>query len=111
MFGAQQETSLKKIPMISIVDDDQAVRDATQGLVRSLGYRVSTFSSAEEFLRSKHVHDTSCLITDLHMPGLSGIELQAQLIASGHRMPVIFITAFPEDKVRARALDAGAICF
>ena len=97
--------------MISIVDDDQAVRDATKCLIRSLGYNVSTFASADEFLNSVRVHDTSCLITDLHMPGLSGVELQARLIAAGHRMPIIFITAFPEESVRARAISAGAVGF
>ena len=102
---------MPKTPMISIVDDDQAVRDATKGLIRSLGYNVSTFASADEFLNSARVHDTSCLITDLHMPGLSGIELQARLIAAGHRMPIIFITAFPEESVRARAISAGAVGF
>ena len=95
---------MPKTPMISIVDDDQAVRDATKGLIRSLGYNVSTFASADEFLNSARVHDTSCLITDLHMPGLSGIELQARLIAAGHRM-------FPEESVRARAISAGAVGF
>ena len=102
---------MAKVPMISIIDDDDAVREATKGLVRSLGYRVSTFSSAEEFLQSDRVNDTSCLITDLHMPGLSGIELQNRLIADGHSMPIIFITAFPDDGVRTRAMKAGAICF
>ena len=97
--------------MITIVDDDAAVREATKGLVRALGYQVSTFASAEEFLDSDRVHDTSCLITDLHMPGLSGIELQHRLIADGHHMPIIFITAYPEDDVRARAMKAGAVCF
>jgi FixJ family two-component response regulator len=97
--------------MISIVDDDQAVREATKGLVRSLGYQASTFSSAEDFLNSERVHDTSCLITDMYMPGLSGAELQARLIADGMCMPIIFITAYPEDSVRARVLQAGAICF
>jgi FixJ family two-component response regulator len=97
--------------MISIVDDDEAVREATKDLVRSLGYRASTFSSAEEFLSSERLHDTSCVITDLHMPGLSGMELHSRLIAGGHRTPVIFITAFPEESVRARAMEAGAVCF
>ena len=97
--------------MIAIVDDDLAVREATKGLVRSLGYDASIFSSGEEFLNSERLHDTSCLITDLHMPGLSGIDLQNRLIAGGHRMPVIFITAFSEESVRARAMEAGAICF
>jgi len=97
--------------MISIVDDDRAVRAATTGLVRSLGYDVSTFASAEEFLASDRLHDTSCLITDVHMPGLSGIDLQDRLIAEGHRLPIVFITAFPEDKLRAQALAAGAVGF
>lgn len=102
---------MPKVPMISIVDDDQAVRAATRGLVRSLGYNVSTFASAEEFLGSERLHDTSCLITDLHMPGLSGIDLQQRLIAQGHHLPIVFITAFPEESLRTRALEAGAIGF
>src|SRR5215203_6897327 len=97
--------------MISIVDDDQAVREATKGLVRSLGYCTSMFSSAEEFLESDRLHDTSCLITDVNMPGLSGLELQSRLVADGYRMPIIFITAFSEKTARARAMKAGAICF
>ncbi len=107
----QQDAGVRKTPMISIVDDDRAVRAATRGLVRSLGYDVSTFASAEEFLASERLHDTSCLITDLHMPGLSGIELQDRLIAQGHHLPIVFITAFPEESLRRRALEAGAICF
>jgi FixJ family two-component response regulator len=97
--------------MISIVDDDEAVREATKGLVRSLGYRAATFGSAEDFLRSERVDDTSCLIADVHMPGLSGLELQSHLIAEGRRMPVIFITAFPEEPARTQALAAGAFGF
>lgn len=94
--------------MISIVDDDESVREATKGLVRSLGYATVTFSSAEEYLRSDRVRDTSCLITDVQMPGMTGVELQDRLIASGKRTPVIFVTAFPEDNIRARVLEAGA---
>ncbi len=90
-------------PMISIVDDDEAVREATKGLIRSLGYGAATFGSAEEFLESDLVHSSSSLITDVHMPGMSGIELQYRLIADGHRLPVIFITAYPKAEVRARA--------
>lgn len=99
---------MSKAPVISIVDDDESVREATKGLVRSLGYATATFSSAEEYLRSDRVRDTSCLITDVQMPGMTGVELQDRLIASGKRTPVIFVTAFPEDNIRARVLEAGA---
>lgn len=99
---------MSKAPVISIVDDDESVREATKGLVRSLGYATVTFSSAEEYLRSDRVRDTSCLITDVQMPGMTGVELQDRLIASGKRTPVIFVTAFPEDNIRARVLEAGA---
>jgi FixJ family two-component response regulator len=97
--------------MISIVDDDASVREATKGLVRSLGYVAATFASAEEYLQSERVADTSCLITDVKMSGMSGVELQDRLIAAGRRTPVIFMTAFPEESVRARALKAGAFGF
>ena len=97
--------------MISIVDDDESMREATKGLVRSLGYQAATFSSAEEFLQSDSVGKTSCLITDVQMPGLSGIDLQRWLTDRGNRMPTIFITAFPEEPARERAMKAGAIGF
>ena len=98
-------------PVISIIDDDPSVRKATDGLVRSLGYRSLTFASAEDFLESDHIDDTSCVITDVQMPGLSGVELQSVLIARGARLPMIFITAFPEDRIRRSVLEAGAIGF
>ncbi len=97
--------------MIAIVDDDQAVCDATKMLVRSLGYDASTFGSAEDFLKSKQFSNTSCIITDLQMPGLSGLDLQDLLIARGHRFPIIFITAHPDQAARMRAMKAGAIGF
>jgi FixJ family two-component response regulator len=99
---------MRSPPLISIVDDDEAIREATKGLVRSLGYQAATFASAEEFLQSDSVGNTSCLITDVQMPGLSGIDLQRGLIARGIQMPTIFITAFPEERTRQRALTAGA---
>jgi FixJ family two-component response regulator len=97
--------------LIAIVDDDEPVRDATKSLVRSLGYHASTFASAHDFLKSDQVNDTSCLITDVQMPGLSGLDLQDRLVARGHCIPIIFMTGYPDDNVRARALKAGAVCF
>ena len=97
--------------MISIVDDDESIREATKCLVRSLGFEAATFCSAEEFLGSGHVKLTACLITDVQMPGLSGVELQDRLIADGYRLPVIFITAFPDERIRRRVFQAGAIGF
>jgi FixJ family two-component response regulator len=102
---------LQKVPVISIVDDDASIRDAMKCLVRSLGYVTAAFASAEEFLQSERLHDTSCLITDVLMPGLSGLELQKRLIDEGRRMPVIFITAFPDEGIRNRAMEAGACGF
>jgi FixJ family two-component response regulator len=102
---------MSHVSMIAIVDDDEAVREATKALVRSLGYNALAFGSADEFLKSQQVHDTSCLITDLQMPGLSGVDLQDHLIARGHRIPIIFITGYPDENVRARAMKAGAVAF
>jgi FixJ family two-component response regulator len=97
-----------EVPVISIVDDDESVREATKGLLRSLGYGAVAFASAEDFLQSNHLNDTECVISDVQMPGLSGVELQSQLIADGNRTPIIFITASQEER-SARALTAGAI--
>lgn len=97
--------------MISIIDDDQSVRDAMESLVRSLGYTVATFSSAEEYLQSGRLRDSSCLITDLRMPGMSGADLQDLLIADGYKTPIIFMTASRDERVRARVLNAGACGF
>lgn len=99
---------MSKVTVISIVDDDECVREATDCLVRSLGYAAVSFASAEDFLASECLHDTDCLITDVQMPGMSGVELHSRLLADGHRTPVIFITAFPDETVRERVLEAGA---
>jgi FixJ family two-component response regulator len=96
------------VTMISIVDDDASAREATGRLVKSLGFAVATFTSAEDFLQSGKIADTACMIVDAQMPGLSGIELQRLLIARGDSPPFIFITAFAED-IRARVIEAGAI--
>jgi FixJ family two-component response regulator len=97
--------------VISVIDDDASVRAATNNLLSSHGYLVHTFASAEEFLQSSHLRDTSCVIADVKMPTMSGLELQADLLARGHSLPFIFITAFAIESDRARALKAGAVCY
>jgi FixJ family two-component response regulator len=97
--------------MISIVDDDECARKATAGLIRSLGYPLVTHESAEDFLGSDHVNNTSCLITDVHMPGLSGVELYERLRVDGFAAPTIFVTGQPDEATRTRVLAAGAVAF
>jgi FixJ family two-component response regulator len=105
------EANLPKGPAISIIDDDASVRAATHNLVRSYGYSAQTFASAEDFLRSAHLNDTSCVIADVQMPAMSGVELLILLRNRGNTVPFIFITAFPDEDLRARALKAGAVGF
>jgi FixJ family two-component response regulator len=102
---------LSKGPVISIVEDDAAVRAATENLVKALGFDVYTFASAVEFLQSHRVTETACLISDVQMPNMSGVELQANLADRGFRIPTIFMTAFPDESVKRRAMDAGAVGF
>jgi FixJ family two-component response regulator len=97
--------------VISIIDDDASVREATARLVRSLGHSAAVFSSAEEYLESAQARNSACLITDLHMPGMSGADLQNKLLTDGRRTPMIFMTAYFEEKVRDRVLSAGASGF
>ena len=101
---------MDQTPVVSIVDDDGSVRIATHRLVRSIGFTAHTFASADEFLRSPLMDSTSCIIADIQMPGMSGLDLQAVLRTQGRQLPIIFITAFPEEKIRARAMDGGAVC-
>jgi FixJ family two-component response regulator len=96
-------------PMISIVDDDPFVLQATDALVRSLGYSAATFASAEDFIHSSYIHETTCLISDVQMPGMSGVDLQRVLIAQGYRTPIIFVTAFPDERICRKVMEAGAI--
>jgi FixJ family two-component response regulator len=111
MLAPPGKTALSKPPVISIIDDNVSIRAATHNLVRSLEYIAYTFASAEEFLCSPHLNETACVIADVQMPTMSGIELQARLRSQGHRLPFIFITAFDVESARVRALKAGAICF
>ena len=98
-------------PVIAIVDDDESFRHATISFIRSLGYSAAAFPSADAFINSNVVENAGCLITDVQMPGMSGIELQNYLIAQGYRVPIIFVTAFPEMEARGNALRAGAVGF
>ena len=97
--------------LISIVDDDEPVRRTTTLLVESFGFRAATFDSAETFLRSGDLHDTSCLIVDVQMPGMDGLQLQSHLAAAGCGIPIIFITAYESSDARRRAMQAGASAF
>lgn len=94
-------------PVISIVDDDQFVRESLKRLMKSLGYAVADFPSASDFLNSPCLRETSCLIADVNMPGMTGVELYARLSGAGCSIPTILITAYPDDSVRARALEDG----
>ena len=96
-------------PHIAVIDDDDAVREAMKSLINVLGYSVDGFASAEAFLNSSRMPATDCVITDVQMPGISGIELQRQLSACGSLTPVIFVTAYPDDATRVRVLRDGAV--
>jgi FixJ family two-component response regulator len=106
-----KERQLQNAPIVSIIDDDQDVRQAVQRLMRSRGFATRTFASAEEFLRSPSLHETACVITDIQMPGMTGIDLHDVMLKQGPRLPVIFLTAFPDDRTEKRALQAGALGF
>jgi FixJ family two-component response regulator len=97
--------------LVSIVDDDESVRNAIRRLMKSLGYAAKAFPSAVDFLASAHLLNTSCLIADIHMPQMTGLELHHRLIESGHAIPTILITAYPDDSIRVRALNDGVICY
>jgi len=100
---------MSSLPLISVVDDDDSVRESLQGLIRSVGFGVQVFTSAEEFLHSDYLHQTHCLILDVRMPGMNGLELQRQLVATRCEIPVIFITAHGSEAARTQALKNGAV--
>ena len=99
------------VPLISIVDDDDSLRNSLDNLIRSVGFHALGFSSAEAFLSSNQAQDTACLILDMRLPGMNGLELQRQIVAANWRIPIIFVTAYADDDARARALAAGAVAF
>jgi FixJ family two-component response regulator len=97
--------------LVAIVDDDESVRNAVHGVLRSVGLRTQTFTSAEEFLQAEPRSEPDCLITDVQMPGMTGLQLQARLVEANRRIPIIFITAYGTPRTRAQAIQAGAVDF
>jgi len=102
---------MQKAPLLSIVEDDQFFRESMKRLMRSQGYSVEVFSSAADFLASPRLVETTCLIADVQMPAMTGIELYRRLIEAGYTIPTILITAYPNDTDRGRALKDGVICY
>lgn len=98
-------------PLISIIDDDESTREAVVGLVRALGFTAMEFHSAAAFLQSGHPVHTACLIVDMRMPGMTGLELHRHLVATGTPIPTVLVTAYPDDAVRMRASKAGIRCY
>src|SRR6516164_251485 len=110
-FDPKRTYGIGEAPLIAIVDDDELARDGIRELVESFRYKAVTFSSAAHFLDSGVIAETTCLITDLQMPGLNGLDLQEALKLQGNQIPVILVTAYPHDKHRTRALNNGAVAF
>ncbi len=110
LIHAEGRPLLAQVPVISIIDDDASIRGALQRFLRALGYLAHAFASAEDFLRSPQVADNSCLILDVRMPEMSGLELQKQLQIQGTQVPIIFITSVQDQSIRTQALNAGAVC-
>jgi FixJ family two-component response regulator len=105
------EAGLPGKVVISIIDDDDSAREGVTDLVGTLGFSVHSFPSAEDFLNSDQLHCTSCLIADVQMPGMTGLELHERLVASGLAIPTVLITAYPDERIRLRALRAGVVCY
>jgi len=103
--------AMSQVPLIAILDDDDALRNSLDNLFRSIGFRAQGFSSAEGFLHSDQARETACLILDVRMPGMNGLELQRQMVAANWQIPIIFITSHTDDEARAQALEAGAVAF
>ena len=100
----------KKV-LVSVVEDDRFFRESMRRLMRSLGYTAEAFASAADFLASPHLGETACLISDVHMPTMTGIELYRRLIDTGRAIPTILVTAYPNDADRLRALNDGVVCY
>ena len=105
---SQKETSITARSLVSVVDDDESVRESLPDLLREFGFAAISFSSAEEFLSSDSVDETQCLVLDIAMPGMSGLDLQQQLEQSGQRIPIVFMTAHKDQAIQSRAFKHGA---
>jgi FixJ family two-component response regulator len=102
---------MSKASLVSVVEDDQFFRESMQRLMRSLGYTVEAFASAADFLASPRVVETTCLIADVHMPAMTGVELYRHLVDAGYAIPTILVTAYPDDVDRAQAVKDGVVCY
>ena len=102
---------MSKASLLSVVEDDQFFRESLRRLMRSLGYSVVAFPSAADFLASPRLVETACLIADVHMPAMTGLELHRHLIDAGYAIPTILVTAYPDDHVRTLALNEGVVCY
>jgi FixJ family two-component response regulator len=102
---------MPKSTLVAVVEDDRFFRDSMRRLMRSRGYRVEAFPSAADFLASPHLSEIACLIADVQMPAMTGPELHRHLVASGYEIPTILVTAYADDRVRARALKDGVVCY
>ena len=100
-----------KGPLIAIVDDDESMRDTTRDLLESAGFSAASFASAARLLKSRRLHRVSCLIADMRMPKMTGLELHQHLVASNHAIPTILMTAYPDERVRAQAVKANIVCY
>ena len=105
------EAAMVKPTLISIIEDDQPFRESMRKLITALGYTVEAFPSAADFLASPLLPETACLVTDVQMPGMTGVELHRHLINAGYAIPTILVTAYPDEAVRKRALKNGAVCY
>jgi FixJ family two-component response regulator len=109
--GKAENAAMPQHTLISIVEDDQPFRESMKKLVRALGYTVETFSSAADFLASPLLPSTSCLVADVQMPGMTGVDLHKNLMDAGYAIPTILVTAYPDEVIRKRALKNGVVCY
>src|SRR5262245_10488348 len=109
--GKEAVAGMPRVPLISIVDDDEPLRSSLENLIRSFGFRAQGFSSAEAFLGWKQATDSACLILDVRMPGMNGLDLQSHMARGSWQVPIIFITSHADDDAHVRALEAGAVAF